>query len=177
MGFREDYYAGINIDERKVVLVKRKRKILDELDLMIIKELQKDSSQSLSEIASRINAPVSTVFSRVKKMREEGVIRGFTAVINPVVLGYNVTAIIMFSVEGAYVEDIEKQLAPNPNIIALYDTTGEYDIIAIARFKSISELDRFIKSVLKNPRIKKTITSVVLRVVKENFSGVPDRIE
>ncbi len=154
-------------------MVKKKRSLPDEIDAKIIKELQRDAAASLSEIASRLGIPVSTVFSRIKRLREAGVIKGYTIRVDPALLGYNVTAIIMFSVEGPYLEEIESVLSSNPNIIALYDTTGDYDVVAIARFRSIQELDRFIKGVLKNPRIRKTITSVVLRVVKEELGGIP----
>ncbi len=152
---------------------KRDEARLDETDQKILALLSENANASVKEIAMQVGIPLSTAFSRIKRLEERGIIRGYTIKVNPGALGFTVTAVIHFSVDGPYLEEIEQTLASHPNIVALYDTTGEFDIIAIARFRDIDELDHFIKSVLKNPKVKKTITSVVLRVVKENYPGIP----
>ena len=164
-----------NSDELVKMSSKRQkeRKIVDDIDLKLLYHLSKNANESIKEIAKKIGIPVSTAFARIKKLEEKGIIKSYTIKINPIALGFAVTAIIHFSVEGPYLEEIEKQIALNPNIIALYDTTGDFDIIAIARFQSINELDKFIKNTLKNPKVKRTITNVVLRVVKEDYPGIP----
>jgi Lrp/AsnC family transcriptional regulator for asnA, asnC and gidA len=146
---------------------------LDQTDVLILSELLKDSKSALKKISRKLGLPTSTVFTRIKKLEEKGIIQGYTVVIDPFKLGYFVTAIIHFSVDGPYLEDVEKRLSSHPNIISLYDVTGEFDIIAIARFRSMEELDSFIKHTLKNPHIKRSITNMVLRIVKEKQPGVP----
>jgi Lrp/AsnC family transcriptional regulator for asnA, asnC and gidA len=150
-----------------------RQQFLDQTDVLILSELLKDSKSALKKISRKLGLPTSTVFTRIKKLEEKGVIRGYTVVIDPYKLGYSVTAVIHFSVDGPYLEDVEKRLASHPNIISLYDVTGEFDIIAIARFRSMEELDRFIKHTLKNPHIKRSMTNMVLRIVKEKQPGVP----
>ena len=54
-------------------------------------------------------------------------------------------------------------------VISIYDVTGDYDIAVIARFKDRTSLNNFIKSILKIPHVIKTVTNVVLNVVKEDF--------
>lgn len=153
---------------------KRREEIkLDEIDQKILALLSENANSSVKDIANQVKIPLSTAFSRIKRLEEKGVIKGYTIKVNPSVLGFTITAVIHFSVEGPYLEEIEQTLANHPNIVALYDITGEFDIVAIARFRDIDELDHFIKSVLKNPKVRKTITSVVLRVVKENYPGIP----
>jgi len=147
------------------------KKCIDDTDLKILSLLVENANESVKGIARKLGMPVSTVFTRIKRMKERGVIKGYTIKVDPQALGFMVTAVIHFSVEGPYLEEIEETLKGHPSIVALYDTTGEFDIIAVARFRSISELDSFIKSLLKNPKIRKTTTNVVLRVVKEEYPG------
>jgi DNA-binding Lrp family transcriptional regulator len=70
-------------------------------------------------------------------------------------------------VEGVYISEVEDLLSREPNVRAVYDITGEYDIALISVFRSVSELDNFIKRILKNPYIKRSVTSLILRVVKD----------
>ncbi len=154
-------------DDRKA------RYYLDEVDSLILAELSKNARASLKEISRKLGVPTSTVFTRIRKLEDKGIIKRYTVIVDPQKLGYTITAVIHFSVEGPYLEQIEKNLSQHPNIIGLYDTTGDFDIIAIVRFRSMDELDRFIKNTLRNPHIKKTITNMVLRTVKEQQPSVP----
>lgn len=151
----------------------RKHVELDDLDYKILRELSMNSERGVKDIAEKLGIPVSTCFNRIKRLKDHGVIKRYTISIDPQALGYEVTAAIHINVEGPYLEEIERALSENPNIIFLYDITGEYDVLAIARFRNVGELDRFIKSLLKNPKVKRTITNVILRVVKESDLKVP----
>ena len=142
---------------------------LDEMDRKILSAIREDSRMSIREIARRIGAPHSTVYERLKRLERNGVIESYTVRINYKKLGYQVTALILVNVDGRHIIDVEKQLARKPNVLAVYDITGEHDIAVIASFKSIDELDSFIKSVLKNPYVKQTRTSIVFRKVKEEI--------
>jgi len=147
--------------------------VLEEGDLKILRALAENSRGSLKEISDAVGMPISTVFSRIKKLEHAGLIKGYTLSVDHSRLGYKITAIIHFSIDGPYLEEIEKMLASKENVIFLYDVTGDFDIIAVARFRSIEELDRFVKDTLKNPHIKRTTTSIALRVVKESPTHVP----
>ena len=146
---------------------------LDEKDMLLLSYLIQDAKASLKKISRALGLPSSTVFSRIKKLEGKGIIKKYTVVIDHLKLGFNITAVIHFSVEGPYLEEVEKTLSSHPNIIGLYDVTGDFDIIAIARFKTIDELDFFIKNTLRNPHIKKSITNMALRVVKETQPPLP----
>ena len=73
----------------------------------------------------------------------------------------------MIQVDGAYIEKVEEMLAKEKNVRAVYDITGEYDIAIITTFKSIDDLDRFIKRLIKIPYVKRSMTSIAFRIVKE----------
>jgi DNA-binding Lrp family transcriptional regulator len=140
-----------------------------ELDIRILERLLKDSRKSLRSIAKELGTPTSTVHERVKRLVKIGIIKRFTAELDTKILGMDVTALILISVEGAYITEVERALSSYEQVVAVYDITGEFDVAVIAKFRSIDELNNFIKNVLKIPHVKRTVTSVVFNVVKEKL--------
>lgn len=143
--------------------------LYDETDLMILRELQEDAMTSYRDIAEKLNLSVGTVHNRIKRLKEIGLIKSFSAIVDAEKLGYGLTAIVLMQVEGEKIVEVEEKLATSKSIIAVYDTTGEFDIIAIGKFKNREDLNAFIKDVLKIQSIKRTVTSIALNVVKEDL--------
>ncbi len=141
---------------------------MDEVDAAILSILAGNSRTSLRRIASRIGLPYTTVYSRIRRMEEKGVIQRYTVLLDHSKLGYRITAVTQVSVQGRYIESLEKLVAGRREAVAVYDITGEYDMLVIARFKSIEELDSFIKWLNKLEGVERTVSSVVFRVVKED---------
>lgn len=142
---------------------------IDEIDIAIMKEVQEDSKTSYRDIAKKLGLSVGTVHNRVKKMHDMGVIKGFAAILDPEKLGFDLTAVILMQVDGGHIVDVEKAIAKSKSVMAVYDTTGDFDIITIAKFRSREELNSFIKETLKMPNVKRSVTSIVLNVVKEEI--------
>jgi Lrp/AsnC family transcriptional regulator for asnA, asnC and gidA len=141
---------------------------VDELDLKIIRELQADARKSYRSIAVKLGVAEGTVYNRIDKLRRLEVIEGFAPVVNFLKLGYDLTAIIGVVVEGGHLPEIEERIARDDNVSAVYDVTGEYDVIVIGKFRDRKELDEFVKRVLSMPHVKHTNTMIALNVVKEN---------
>ena len=74
-------------------------------------------------------------------------------------------------VKGGVLENWEDRTAYHKNVLCMYDVTGEFDAILVARFKDTSELDQFIKGLLKEPDVQRTYTQTVLNIVKEDLSS------
>jgi len=140
---------------------------IDDVDINIIRELQKDARQSYREIAEKLNVAEGTVYNRMNKLKELGVLKKFIPDINFAKLGYDLTALIGIMVEGGHLPEIEKEIAAEPNVTAVYDVTGEYDAIIVAKFKERDALNALIKKILAMPHVKRTNTMVVLNVMKE----------
>lgn len=143
---------------------------LDHVDKEILEVLRGNARIKLRELARITRIPTSTIHDRIKRLEKIGVIKKYTVEIDYRLLGYQIKALILASVEGAHIVDVEKEVSKNPHVVALYDITGEYDVAIIAVFKTIEELDHFVKNLLKNPYIKHTTTSIVFRTVKEEYS-------
>ena len=142
---------------------------MDDVDRKIIRLLQEDARKSFNKIADRLGIAVGTAYNRVKNLEEKGVLKGYTIMLDSAKLGYGLTALILIEAEGRYLPDVEKALAQLDEVICIYDITGDYDIAVVARFKDRATLNNFIKSTLKMPHVTRTVTNVVLNVVKEDF--------
>lgn len=140
---------------------------IDEIDLNIIKELQMDARKSLKEIAEKVGVAEGTVYNRINKMKSFGVIKKFIPILDYSALGYDITAIIGITAEGGQIVEIEKEIAKEKNVTAVYDVTGEYDILVVAKFENRDKLNEFVKRLLSMKSVKKTYTMLVLNVVKE----------
>jgi len=140
---------------------------LDALDLRILKTLALRGKEGVRRLARELGKSPSTITERIKRLEERGYVSGYTALINYAKLGYQVNAVTLLQVDGAHIEEIERELAKKPNVRAVFDITGEYDIALILSFKSVPDLDRFIKSLIKNTYIKRSMTSLIFRVIKD----------
>jgi DNA-binding Lrp family transcriptional regulator len=147
--------------------------MLESIDIKILKELINNSRLSYREIARRTRLSVNTVASRVEKLEKEGVIKGYTAILDPEKLGYDVVAIIEVVVAKGKLLEVEKEVAKHPNVYCVYDVTGTSDAILIARFKNRKELSKFIKDLLAMEFVERTITHVALGIVKEDLRVIP----
>jgi len=145
---------------------------IDEVDLRIIAELRQDGRKSFREIAENLEVAEGTVYNRVAKLRQEGVIKNFIADVDYGLLGYDLTALIGVVVKGGHLPDVEEKIASESNVTAVYDVTGEYDALVVARFKGRDELNKLVKNLTKLEHVDRTYTMVALNVVKEEH--VPD---
>ncbi|HDJ94870.1 MAG TPA: Lrp/AsnC family transcriptional regulator [Acidilobales archaeon] len=142
---------------------------LDELDKKIINALIENPRITYRKLAKSLGVSVGTVYNRVKKLMSRGIIRDFTVQVDFSKVGYDVTALILVKVDGKHIIDVEREVARYPNVCAVYDVTGEFDVIVVAKFRNIGELNKFIKNLLAKPYVLSTNTSIALNVVKENF--------
>ena len=142
---------------------------MDDIDRKIIRLLQEDARKSFNKIADSLGIAVGTAYNRVKNLEDRGILKGYTIMLDSVKLGYGLTALILIEAEGLYLPEVEKELAQLDAVMSIYDITGDYDIAVVARFKNRNALNNFIKSTLKMPHVTRTVTNVVLNVVKEDL--------
>ncbi|HKL28879.1 MAG TPA: HTH-type transcriptional regulator Lrp, partial [Natrialbaceae archaeon] len=110
----------------------------------------------------------TTVSNHLSTLEEDGVIQGFTPRIDYGALGYDVTAIIQLKIEGDALPEITDRLAEYDGMISVYEVTGDYDVIAVGKFEDTDGMNDQIKSLLTDPDIRESNTSVVLNAVVEN---------
>jgi len=141
---------------------------LDELDLKILRLLVEDARRSSKDIAEKLGVATGTVYNRIKRLTEEGVIKGYIPIIDASKLGFELTALVLIQADGKFLVDVENEISKVEGVVCVYDITGDFDAAIIARFKDRASMNKFIKSLIAIPHIKRTVTNVVLNIVKED---------
>jgi len=142
---------------------------LDETDVKILRTLVTDARLSSRQIAKQCSVSIGTVLSRTAKMENEGVIKGYSALVDHEKLGYELTIVTEITVSKGRLLEMESEIARFPNVCCVYDVTGLLDAIIIAKFKNREELGKFTKRLLALPYVERTNTHVVLTTIKEDF--------
>jgi DNA-binding Lrp family transcriptional regulator len=83
-----------------------------------------------------VGVSVGTVLSRIKKMEEDGLIKGYSVIMNHERLGYELTVVMEVTVSKGRLVEMENEIAKIPNVCSVYDVTGLTDAFIIAKFKT-----------------------------------------
>jgi Lrp/AsnC family transcriptional regulator for asnA, asnC and gidA len=141
--------------------------MIDDLDRKIIRVLNKDARKSYREMAKHLGISVTAVINRMNKFEETGVIKGYIPVVDREYFGIKLTALIGLRLKQGNLLEIQKQIAKDDRIAGVYDITGEWDSLIIGYFKDRKDLNDFIKSLHLKSSIDRSITHIVLNIVKE----------
>ncbi|HVP41684.1 MAG TPA: Lrp/AsnC family transcriptional regulator [Candidatus Krumholzibacteriaceae bacterium] len=142
---------------------------LDETDVQILKALTADARLSSRQIAKQCDISVGTALSRIKKMEEAGMIKGYSIIPDHEKLGYELTVVTEITVSKGRLLEMENEIARLPNVCSVYDVTGLTDAFVIAKFKNRDDLSKFTKRLLSLPYVERANTHVVLTTIKEDF--------
>lgn len=137
------------------------------MDGEIINLLLDNSKLSFRQIAKKVGVSVTTVMNRVRELEREGIIKKYSAQIDYEKLGYEFDVIIEVQVSHGKLHEVEKRFAEQPNVVAVYDVTGESDITLICRFKNRRGLDAFVKKIQTFDYVERTLTKLILKTIKE----------
>jgi DNA-binding Lrp family transcriptional regulator len=143
---------------------------IDELDLEILSILSIDGRKNKSTIADDLNRSPNTIIKRISNLEENGVIKNYGVQIDYEKLGYNIIALIELTISKGKMLEVEQDIAKILNVFAVYDITGEYDALILARFKNRGDLSKMIKKIHTSQFVERTNTHMVLNVIKENSS-------
>lgn len=145
---------------------------LDEKNRAIINVLLDNARLSYRQIAKHIGASVATVMHRVQDMEKEKIIRKYSAVPDYEKLGYDITVLIEVQVGKGKLAQVENKIAQHPNVVAVYDVTGSFDVIILAKFKNRRTMDIFLKKIQTYDFVLRTNTRLVLQTIKEDLISV-----
>jgi Lrp/AsnC family transcriptional regulator, leucine-responsive regulatory protein len=152
---------------------------LDEKDLAILALIQEDSQLTAKKIAKKISAPLTTVFAKMKRMEEQGVILGYHAIVAPEKLEAGTSAFILASVsyrsknDGAPVSQrtVAEEIAKFAEVQEVHIITGDWDLLVKLRAASVDAIGKFVVDKLRLiSGLEKTLTCMVFETVKETTS-------
>ena len=140
---------------------------LDNIDRAILDTLQDDARTALRKIAEKTGVSEATIFARVKKLQEKGVIKRFTALVSPEMLGKSLTAFVLINTNPKRLQTVLASLQGMEDVYEAYDITGSFYAIAKIRASSREELAKLIDQIGLIDGVTSTETAIVLRCIKE----------
>jgi Lrp/AsnC family leucine-responsive transcriptional regulator len=149
---------------------------LDEKDRAILALIQENSKLTAKQIAKKIDAPITTVFAKTKRMEELGVIKEYRAILAPEKLESGTAAFILASVSyRAKADDnpisqrtVAEEIAKFPEVQEVYIITGDWDLLVKIRAESVDAVGKFVVDKLRLIKgLEKTLTCMVFETVKE----------
>ncbi|MDJ0792290.1 MAG: Lrp/AsnC family transcriptional regulator [Acidimicrobiia bacterium] len=121
---------------------------MDDLDRKILKALASDGRTPYSRIAEEAGVATTTVHQRVKKLTENGIIRGTRVVVDWEAIGLPVTAVVSVEAPAAHpLAEIAEQLRAIPEVQNCYATTGEFDLLLTVRARSSEHLGELLDGI------------------------------
>ena len=144
--------------------------MVDDIDIKILKYLQKDGRATASEIAIKLDLTVPTITERIKKLKESSVIKGFQAIIDPKALSLDVSAMItvVSSSSNSYQEVIRKAVEC-PEVIQCFSTTGMGSLLLWVSTNNSQSLEELLRKIQSWPNVTRTETQVILSTYKSFF--------
>lgn len=148
--------------------------MIDETDRKIIHVLQKDGRASLRKISEEVGVALGTVSNRVNRMESSGIITGYSVRLDPEKVGWSLNVVIGLRIEKGRLIEIQEKISRDYRVCGVYDVTGDYDSMVIARAKDREDLDDLIKNVMSVDGIERSLTQLVLNTVKETVTVAPE---
>ena len=147
---------------------------MDHIDTQILRCLTQDARMNASQISQRVNLSISAVIERMKKMEASGLIKGYTAVLDEKMTGFNVQAMISIRLEHPkYNQAFNRQMFLHENVMECFYITGDFDYVARIGVRSTEELTRVLNEIKQIPGVSLTRTYVVLDNIKQSTSLLP----
>ena len=140
---------------------------VDDTDRKIMNALMDDSRLSYRQVAARVGFSVATIMNRIKALEKAGIIKEYTCVVDYDKLGFDIDVIISINVSKGKLFQVEKKIGSDENVTAVYDVTGDYDSVVVAKFKSRRLLDNFLKKIQTYDFVERTNTVVILNNIKD----------
>jgi DNA-binding Lrp family transcriptional regulator len=134
----------------------------DALDRRLLALLRKDARMPIARLSKALGVSRATVYGRIQKLEQAGVIEGFTIRINPEIDRRQIRAHVLIKVVGKLARTTEKQLRAIPQIVALHAISGVYDLIAMLEAASAAELNELIDRIGELPGVEMTTSSILL---------------
>lgn len=140
---------------------------VDEIDLKILKELDRRGEVDADAVSDELGISSSTVYYRIENFREEGIIDRQVTELDPKALGFDLTAITRIqSAYGDEYRDIEEELAELSGVQEVYQMLGEMSFLVVSRVRDHDHLQRLVGSIIDMEGVVDSSTDIVLRTVK-----------
>jgi Lrp/AsnC family transcriptional regulator len=142
---------------------------LDALDRKILAQLQEDASQSLDEIAGKVGSSKTPVWNRIRKLREAGVIRRQTVLLDAEALGIDACFFVLIRTsehEAAWQRAFLKALRERPEVMEAHRLAGDIDYILKVRVANARAYDAFYQALISEVKIHNVTALLSMEEIK-----------
>lgn len=145
---------------------------LDSFDRAIITALQEDARMSVAAIAERTALSATPVSRRLKRLEDEGLIRGYVPELDTRKLGFALDAYVLVNLDAHSDENIsgfEQAIADNPYVIACHAVTGQSDYLLRVMARDVDHLGQItLKSIVRIKGVRDVQSVIVLETIKRS---------
>lgn len=149
---------------------------IDRFDARIVAELQKDGRRSVVSLAEQIGLSGTPCARRIRQLEETGVIRGYTAIVDPARVGLKVSAFVQLRLAphaDGHIARLQEALSGMDEVVSCCAITGEYDFVLQVVATDLDALSTLVLEKLpKIPGVRDVHSNVVLATIKRS-RGVP----
>lgn len=143
---------------------------IDQIDLAILRQLQRDGRVSNADLARRVHLSPPAVHARVRHLERAGWIRQYTALLDREKVGYDMLCFVLLSLQRhkpQELQEVAEALEAMPEILECYHVTGEYDYLLKVAIRNRKDLHRFtVEQLTPIPGIAHVHTSIALNELK-----------
>lgn len=144
---------------------------VDGTDLAILHELQEDARAPNARIARKLGLATSTVFERIRKLEQRGVIQGFEVRVDPRSVGMAVTAFVSIAAtEVALEDDVETALLEMPDVLEIHKIAGEDAFLVKMRAPDNETLAIRLREGVEGAAVRSIRTTIVLATARERIA-------
>ncbi len=148
---------------------------MDNIDIKIIRLLQENARVTASEIAGTINLSVPAVSERLKKLESSGVIKQYTAIVDPVHMNKTLMAVVFITLERPRFADTFAEFVKKQNdILECHYLAGDFDYALKVVTENTTTLQELLDRIKSLQCVQKTRTTVILSTAKNNYSVIPE---
>ena len=141
---------------------------MDDQDRQILALLVEDGRRTYDDIARRVSLSAPAVKRRVDRLRRQGAVQGFTAIIDRGALGDHTEALVeLFYAPGTLLDQVADTLRGHPEVVEAWSVTGEADAIARVRTRDNEDLERLIMDLQRDGHVIRTRSQVVMSALVE----------
>jgi DNA-binding Lrp family transcriptional regulator len=142
---------------------KKGKKILDEIDRIIIHTLRQDCFTPFVKMARKMDVTEGTIRHRVKKMTKSGVIKKFTIATDNTLLGFDILAFVIVGVKPGHVKQVATDLAKLPCVLEVHEVHTYGDLLLKIRTSDLNEIAKILSEQVKT--VNGVISSQVIPVL------------
>jgi DNA-binding Lrp family transcriptional regulator len=149
-------------------------KALDEKDVRILRRIEEDYEINLEQLSEELELSKSAVHYRLKKLKENGVVRRIMAEIDPLAFGLDMMMLtdVMVSHEEGYAQEIGANLADIEGVTKVYYTMGDVDFMILSRVQNRTQMNRLVDEIVAIDGVDETSSTFIMDEIKDNHEVV-----